>query len=283
MHFVTFEHDGHRHVGVAAEDQVISLKAAGFNQLLEVLQGGAEAMQKVSAFIGYSGSRIPLSAVKLCAPIPDPPKILCMGLNYRDHAEESRLEIPKYPVIFPKYSNTVIGSGDNIVLPKNSRKPDYEAEFGFVIGRRARHVKAEDWRDYVFGYMNCNDVSARDFQMAVSQWTMGKNFDTFAPMGPWLVTADEIPDPHNLAITLTINGETLQSSNTRELIFKIPETLAFLSGVMTLEPGDVILTGTPAGVGFGRKPPRWLVPGDEVVVRVEGLGELRNICIEELS
>jgi 2-keto-4-pentenoate hydratase/2-oxohepta-3-ene-1,7-dioic acid hydratase in catechol pathway len=169
------------------------------------------------------------------------------------------------------------------VLPKNSRKPDYEAEFGFVIGRRARHVKPEDWRDYVFGYMNCNDVSARDFQMAVSQWTMGKNFDTFAPMGPWLVTADEIPDPHNLAITLTINGETLQSSNTRELIFKIPETLAFLSGVMTLQPGDVILTGTPAGVGFGRKPPRWLVPGDEVVVRVEGLGELRNICIEEPS
>lgn len=281
MHFVTFEHDGHRHVGVAVEDHVISLKAAGFNQLLEVLQGGAEALQKVSAFIGYSGSRIPLSTVKLCAPIPDPPKILCMGLNYRDHAEESRLEIPKYPVIFPKYSNTVIGSGDNIVLPKNSRKPDYEAEFGFVIGRRARHVKAEDWRDYVFGYMNCNDVSARDFQMAVSQWTMGKNFDTFAPMGPWLVTADEIPDPHNLPITLTINGETLQSSNTRELIFKIPETLAFLSGVMTLEPGDVILTGTPAGVGFGRKPPRWLAPGDEVVVRVEGLGELRNFCVEE--
>jgi 2-keto-4-pentenoate hydratase/2-oxohepta-3-ene-1,7-dioic acid hydratase in catechol pathway len=281
MRFVTFEHDAHRHAGVVIEDHVISLKAAGFSQLLEVLQGGADALQKVADFIPTAPTRIPLATVKLCAPIPVPPKILCMGLNYRDHAEEARLEIPKYPVIFPKYANTVIGSGDNIVLPKNSRKPDYEAELGFVIGRRARHVKAADWRDYVFGYMNCNDVSARDFQMAVSQWTMGKNFDTFAPMGPWLVTADEIPDPHNLAITLTLDDETMQSSNTRELIFKIPETVAFLSSVMTLEPGDVILTGTPAGVGFGRKPPRWLTPGAEVIVQVEGLGALRNVCVEE--
>jgi 2-keto-4-pentenoate hydratase/2-oxohepta-3-ene-1,7-dioic acid hydratase in catechol pathway len=283
MRFVTFEHDAHRHAGVAIEDQVISLKAAGFNQLLEVLQGGAEALKKVADFLPAANSRMPLAAVKLCAPIPVPPKILCMGLNYRDHAEEARLEIPKYPVIFPKYTNTVIGSGDNIVLPKNSRKPDYEAELGFVIGRRGRHIKAADWRDYVFGYVNCNDVSARDFQMAVSQWTMGKNFDTFAPMGPYLVTADEIPDPHNLAITLTLDGETMQSSNTRELIFKIPDTVAFLSSVMTLEPGDVVLTGTPAGVGFSRKPPRWLTPGAEVIVQVEGLGQLRNVCVEEVG
>jgi len=282
MRFVTFEHDAHRHAGVLIEDHVISLQATGFTQLLEVLRGGADALQKVADFISGPRTRIPLATVKLCAPIPDPPKILCMGLNYRDHAEEARLEIPKYPVMFPKYANTVIGSGDNIVLPKNSRKPDYEAELGFVIGRRARHVRAVDWRDYVFGYMNCNDVSARDFQMAVSQWTMGKNFDTFAPMGPYLVTADEVPDPHNLAITLTLDGETMQSSNTRELIFKIPETVAFLSSVMTLEPGDLILTGTPAGVGFGRKPPRWLTPGAEVIVHVEGLGQLRNVCVEEI-
>jgi 2-keto-4-pentenoate hydratase/2-oxohepta-3-ene-1,7-dioic acid hydratase in catechol pathway len=167
------------------------------------------------------------------------------------------------------------------VLPKNSTKPDYEAELGFVIGKGGRHIRAADWREHVFGYMNCNDVSARDFQMAVSQWTMGKNFDTFAPMGPYLVSADEVPDPHNLNISLTLDGAQMQNSNTRELIFKIPETVEFLSSVMTLEPGDVIMTGTPAGVGFSQKPPRWLTPGAEVVVRVEGLGELKNTCIAE--
>ena len=204
-----------------------------------------------------------------------------MGLNYRDHAMEAKLEIPKVPVIFPKYNNTIIGPGDNIVLPKNSRKPDYEAELGFVIGKGGRHIEAGKWRDHVFGYLNCNDVSARDFQTAVSQWTMGKNFDTFAPMGPWIVTADEIADPHNLDISLTLNGERMQHSNTRELIFKIPETIEFLSSVLTLEPGDIVLTGTPAGVGFGHRPPRWLTPGAEVVVHVEGLGELHNTCVSE--
>jgi 2-keto-4-pentenoate hydratase/2-oxohepta-3-ene-1,7-dioic acid hydratase in catechol pathway len=282
MRFVTFEESGSRHAGVAVGDNVVSLEAAGFSDLLSVLQGGHKAFEKVEAFIAANPVSRSLASVKLCAPIPPPPKILCMGLNYRDHAAEAHLEVPKYPVFFPKYDNTVIGSGEDIVIPKNTTKPDFEAEFGFVVGRRARHVKAEEWRDYVFGYMNCNDVSARDFQMSVSQWTMGKNFDTFAPMGPWIVSADEIQDPHNLNITLTINGETMQSSNTRELIFKIPETVEFLSSVMTLEPGDVILTGTPAGVGFGRKPPRWLKPGDEVVVSVEGLGELRNRCVAEV-
>jgi 2-keto-4-pentenoate hydratase/2-oxohepta-3-ene-1,7-dioic acid hydratase in catechol pathway len=282
MKFATFEQHGLRHTGVVLTDKVVSLEDAGFPDLLSIVQGGAAALKNVEAFTAKAPAAIPLASVKLCAPIPDPPKILCMGLNYRDHAKEANLEVPKYPVIFAKYANTVIGSGDLIVLPKNSRKPDYEAEFAFVIGKRARHVKAEDWLNYVFGYMNCNDVSARDFQMAVSQWTMGKNFDTFAPMGPYLVSVDEIKDPHNLNVTLTLNGETMQSSNTRELIFKIPETVEFLSSVMTLDPGDVVLTGTPAGVGFSRRPPRWLAPGDEVVVRVEGLGELRNTCVAEI-
>jgi 2-keto-4-pentenoate hydratase/2-oxohepta-3-ene-1,7-dioic acid hydratase in catechol pathway len=281
MRFVTFENDGLRQPGVVIDASVVSLVDAGFPAMLSVLQGGNEAARRVAEFTTAAVRCHPLTSVKLCAPIPDPAKILCMGLNYRDHAEEARLEIPKYPVIFPKYSNTVIGSGADIILPKNSRKPDFEAELGFVIGKSCRHVKAADWRDYVFGYMNCNDVSARDFQMAVSQWTMGKNFDTFAPMGPWIVSADEIEDPHNLNISLTLDGEIMQNSNTRELIFKIPETIEFLSSVMTLEPGDVILTGTPAGVGFSRKPPRWLVPGMEVVVRIDGLGELRNRCVAE--
>jgi 2-keto-4-pentenoate hydratase/2-oxohepta-3-ene-1,7-dioic acid hydratase in catechol pathway len=282
MRLVTFEQGGHRHAGVLLQDRVVSLEGAGFPDLISVLRGGTQALGTVQAFTANAPSAVPLASVKLCAPIPDPPKILCMGLNYRDHTKEAGLELPKYPVIFAKYSNTVIGPGDNIVLPRNSRKPDYEAEFGFVIGKRARHIKAEDWPNYVFGYMNCNDVSARDYQMSVSQWTMGKNFDTFAPMGPYLVSADEIADPHNLNISLTLNGQTMQSSNTRELIFKVPETVAFLSSVMTLEPGDVVLTGTPAGVGFSRKPPRWLMPGDEVVVRVSGLGELRNTCVAEV-
>ncbi len=284
MRFVTFEHTGHRHAGIALKDTVVSLKTAGFSDLLSVLQGGAEAFKKVESFISKppATATFPLSSVKLCAPIPKPSKILCMGLNYRDHAAEAKMELPKVPIIFAKYTNTVIGPGDNIVLPKSSSKPDYEAELGFVIGKGGRYIKAENWREHVFGYMNCNDVSARDYQLAVSQWTMGKNFDTFLPTGPWLVSANEIEDPHNLNISTTLNGERVQNSNTRELIFKIPETIEFLSSVMTLQPGDIVLTGTPSGVGFSHKPPKWLTPGAEVVVRVEGLGELRNTCIAEV-
>jgi len=281
MRLVTFEEKGQRRPGVVMNDRIAELESAGFRDILSVLSGGDEALDKIEKFVAAGPAGVPFGDAKLCAPIPDPPKILCMGLNYRDHAREANLEVPRYPVIFAKYSNTVIGSGDSIVLPKNSRKPDFEAEFTFVIGKRARYIDAENWRDYVAGYMIANDVSARDYQMSVSQWTMGKNFDTFAPMGPCLVTADEIEDPHDLSISLALNGETMQSSNTRELIFKIPETVAFLSSVMTLEPGDVVLTGTPAGVGFSRKPPRWLAPGDEIVVRIDGLGELRNTCVAE--
>jgi 2-keto-4-pentenoate hydratase/2-oxohepta-3-ene-1,7-dioic acid hydratase in catechol pathway len=176
----------------------------------------------------------------------------------------------------------VIGPGTPIVLPKNSTRPDYEAEFAFVIGTGGRHNAAKDWKRHVFGYTIINDVSARDFQLATTQWLMGKTFDTFAPMGPHIVSADEIEDPHALAISLSIGGEILQQSNTRELIFKIPELVEFISSVVTLEPGDVVATGTPAGVGFARKPPRYLRPGDEVSIRVEGIGELRNPVVAEV-
>ncbi len=191
------------------------------------------------------------------------------------------MEIPRVPTIFSKYPNVVIGSGENIVLPSNSVKPDYEAEMAFVIGKGGRHISRERWEEHVFGYMNLNDVSARDFQMATSQWMMGKTFDTFAPCGPALVTADEVRDPHNLDISLTIDGDQLQHSNTGELIFRIPDLIAYLSSVFTLEPGDIVSTGTPSGVGFSHNPPRWLKPGDEVVVKVEGLGELRNPVVAE--
>ncbi len=170
----------------------------------------------------------------------------------------------------------MIGPEEAIRLPRVSTRPDYEAEFAVIIGKGGRYIPGAKWREHVFGYTNLNDVSARDFQMATSQWMMGKTFDTFAPMGPAIVSADEIADPHNLDISLTINGETLQHSNTKNLIFQIPDLIEHLSSVMTLESGDVISTGTPAGVGFARKPPRFLKVGDVVIVRVEGLGELRN-------
>jgi len=167
------------------------------------------------------------------------------------------------------------------VLPKISRKPDYEAEFMFVIGAGGRNIAAQDWQRHVFGYTVFNDVSARDFQSATSQWMIGKTFDTFGPMGPYLVSADEIPDPHALDISLSIGGQVLQHSNTRELIFKIPDLVAYLSSVFTLETGDVVATGTPAGVGFARKPPRYLQAGDEVAISIEGIGELRNPVVAE--
>jgi len=189
--------------------------------------------------------------------------------------------VPGVPAIFSKFSNVVIGPGDSIVLPKISRQPDYEAEFAFVIGKGGRAIPAARALEHVFGYTIVNDVSARDFQMATSQWLMGKTFDTFAPMGPWLVTRDEIADPHALDITLEIGGQVLQHSNTREMIFGVPALVEFISSVVTLEPGDIVATGTPPGVGFARKPPRFLRPGEEVVIRIEGLGELRNPVVAE--
>jgi 2-keto-4-pentenoate hydratase/2-oxohepta-3-ene-1,7-dioic acid hydratase in catechol pathway len=227
------------------------------------------------------GDRHDPSAQKLAAPIPRPPKIICIGLNYRDHAAESNMPIPQTPTVFAKFPTAVIAPGEPIVLPKASTQPDYEAEFAVVIGRRGRHIPEDRWLDHVFGYTILNDVSARDFQMATSQWMIGKTFDTFAPFGPAIVTADEIEDPHNLAISLDLNGETMQSSNTSNLIFTVPKLVAYLSSVFTLEPGDIIATGTPGGVGFARKPPRYLLPGDECRVRIEGLGELYNPVIAE--
>jgi 2-keto-4-pentenoate hydratase/2-oxohepta-3-ene-1,7-dioic acid hydratase in catechol pathway len=251
--------------------------------MLAVLASGAEGRAKIENFVRNppADSIFPLASVRLLAPIPRPPKLICIGLNYRDHAAEAHQEIPKVPTIFAKFSNVVIGPGEAIVLPKISRKPDYEAEFMFVIGTGGRHIAAQDWQRHVFGYTVFNDVSARDFQSVTSQWMIGKTFDTFGPMGPYLVSADEIPDPHALDISLSIGGQVLQHSNTRELIFKIPDLVAYLSSVFTLEPGDVVATGTPGGVGFARKPPRYLQPGDEVIVSIEGIGELRNPVVAE--
>jgi len=270
MRLVTFRRDGGApEAGVLSDGKVTGL---GMDMLSVIASG------RVPEPIGPAYD---LANVTLLAPVPKPPKIICVGLNYRDHALEAKMEIPKIPVIFSKFSNVVIGPGEPIVIPKATAKPDYEVELAFVIGARGRHIAAPLALDHVFGYTIVNDVSARDFQLATSQWLMGKTFDTFCPMGPCLVTADEIPDPHVLDISTEIGGKMLQSSNTRELIFKIPEIIEFVSGVVTLEPGDVVATGTPSGVGFSHKPPRWLKPGDEVIMRIEKIGELRNPVIAE--
>ncbi len=286
MRLVTFHRGGNAsEPGVLRDREVVGLSGLGIPDLLTLIRGGTAAQARVRAWAAEppADAIAPLESVHLLAPLPRPPKIICVGLNYRDHAEESNMPIPSVPTIFAKFPTAVIGPDASIVLPKSSTRPDYEAELAFVIGEGGRHIPASEWRQHVFGYTMLNDVSARDYQLATSQWMMGKTFDTFAPMGPWIVTADEIADPHALDISLTLNGEQMQNSNTRNLIFRIPELIAFLSSVFTLEPGDVVSTGTPSGVGFARKPPVYLQPGDEVVVRIEGLGELRNPVVAETA
>ena len=210
------------------------------------------------------------------APVPRPGKLICIGLNYRDHAAESNTPIPSRPVVFSKFSTAVIAPGEPVILPEASAQVDYEAELAVVIGRRAKRVSANRALDYVLGYTCFNDVSARDFQFADGQWQRGKSCDTFAPMGPTIVTVDTISDPHKLSIKLVLNGRTMQDSNTDQLIFGVPELIEFLSQTITLEPGDVIATGTPPGVGFARKPPVFLRPGDVMEVVIESVGWLNN-------
>jgi 2-keto-4-pentenoate hydratase/2-oxohepta-3-ene-1,7-dioic acid hydratase in catechol pathway len=210
------------------------------------------------------------------APVPRPGKIVCVGLNYRDHAREAKMDVPSTPIIFAKFATAVIGSGQSIILPAASDKVDYEAELGVIIGRRSRNVTVADAPAAVAGFVNANDVSARDFQKLDGQWVRAKSCDSFAPMGPAMVSADEVPDPGTLDIRLRVNGQQLQDSNTREFVFGVDALVAFLSDTMTLEPGDVILTGTPPGVGFARRPPVFLKPGDIVEVEIAGLGVLSN-------
>ena len=223
-----------------------------------------------------SGWLVPSGDAYWFAPVPRPGKIVCVGLNYRDHAAESGLAVPKTPVIFSKFSSCVIAPGEPVVIPPSSEKVDYEAELAIVIGRRASHVPADRAYDCVLGYTALNDVTARDFQFGDGQWQRGKSCDTFAPMGQTIVTTDEIPDPHTLRISLTVNGAVMQDSNTSQLIFRVPELIAFITDSITLEPGDVIATGTPAGVGFARKPPVFLKPGDRMEVSIERIGGLGN-------
>lgn len=216
------------------------------------------------------------SDTRLHAPITRPQKLIGVGLNYKDHVEEIKGQMPKQPLLFAMYANAIIGPGDPIIVPPMSKQVDYEAELGVVIGRRARHVSVETAADYIAGYTIVNDVSARDLQFSDGQWLRAKSFDTFAPMGPYLVTRSSLGDGDGLGIELRLNGKTMQKSNTRNLIFKVPELVSFISQVMTLEVGDVIATGTPGGVGFGRNPQVFMKPGDAVEIEIEGIGQLKN-------
>ena len=208
-------------------------------------------------------------------PFTRPGKIVCVGLNYRDHAEESGMELPERPLLFAKWPSSVIGPGSPIVLPHQAKEVDWEAELGVVIGRRAQRVPVAKALDHVAGYCCANEVSARDIQFADGQWTRGKSFDTFCPVGP-ITDAEEVPDPQALGIRCLLNGEIVQSSSTAQMVFTVAEVIAFISDGITLEAGDLILTGTPPGVGLGRKPPLYLKDGDEVTVEIDGIGSLTN-------
>lgn len=285
MKLVTFLRDGAQRLGALSErdgrEVVIDLNQAAPdlpNDMLAFLNGGdaSHALATQALVDPPSEAVIDRNGVQLAAPIPRPGKIICIGLNYRDHAAESNQPVPEYPTVFAKYASCIIGPGEAIVLPTVTDQIDYEGELAVVIGKRARNVAESDALSYVAGYAPFNDVSARDYQHRTSQWTIGKTFDTFGPFGPALVTADEIADPHDLDLRVMIGDEILQSSNTRHLIFTIPQLIAYLSAVMTLEPGDVIATGTPAGVGGARKPQRWLRSGETVRVEISQLGTLEN-------
>jgi 2-keto-4-pentenoate hydratase/2-oxohepta-3-ene-1,7-dioic acid hydratase in catechol pathway len=244
-----------------------------YDQIAESAQRLEEARQE--------GLLLKRSGVRLLAPVPRPGKLIAIGLNYRDHAAESNMAIPERPVVFSKFTTSVVAPGEPVILPGTSAQVDYEAELAVVIGRRAKKVHQSRALDYVLGYTNINDVSARDFQFADGQWQRGKSCDTFAPTGEAIVTADEVPYPHNLSIRLRLNGETMQDSNTNQLIFGVPELITFLSETITLEPGDVIATGTPPGVGFARQPPVFLKHGDVMEVEIEGLGTLTSPVVAE--
>jgi 2-keto-4-pentenoate hydratase/2-oxohepta-3-ene-1,7-dioic acid hydratase in catechol pathway len=274
---VTFTHDGVRQPGIAVDGKIVSLKPAGYVDVLSVISGGDEALQRVRAVSSASGQLgIALEKAELHAPLLNPPRIFGVGLNYREHAAESKMAVQSVPTVFLKITSSIIGPEADVLLPPEATQPDYEAELAVVIGQGGYRIKPEDWRKHVFGYTIVNDVSARGVQLATSQWTLGKSLPTFTPMGPVIVTADEISDPHQLDIRLTLNGEVMQSANTSDLIFKIPELITYISALVPLEPGDVISTGTPPGVGLGRTPQLWLKDGDEMVIEVEGIGTLRN-------
>jgi 2,4-diketo-3-deoxy-L-fuconate hydrolase len=241
-----------------------------------VVPMGPDLMSYLDTGRADEGDRFPLDMSALKAPVRSPQKVVCIGLNYKDHAVETGGDVPDKPVLFPKWANSVVGPNEVIEVPEAAKKIDYEAELAVVIGRAARGVSESAALDYVGGYMCANDVSARDLQFEGPQWTRGKAIDTFLPTGPWLVTPDEVGDPQSLAIRTIIDGEALQDSSTSQMVFSVAELISFISQTMTLVPGDIIATGTPAGVGFVREPSRYLADGEDVTIEIERIGSITN-------
>lgn len=278
MRLVTYGESGQERIGAVAGSEIVDIQSADASlpgTVLGVLE--ADAVEAVSRAVeSGAGTRTPLADARLASPLPRPPKIVCVGLNYLDHATEQNVPLPEHPLLFSKATSSVVGPYDDVVLPAESEQVDYEVELAVVIGKTATAVSEADAYDYVAGYTVANDVSARDIQFRQQQWHQGKSYDTFCPMGPWLVTKDEIPDPNALAVKLTLNGTVLQDSNTDNLIFNIPTLVSRISSAMTLLPGDVISTGTPAGVGVFRDPKILLKAGDYMETWVEGIGTLKN-------
>jgi 2-keto-4-pentenoate hydratase/2-oxohepta-3-ene-1,7-dioic acid hydratase in catechol pathway len=291
MRLVTYDLDGVFRAGIAIEGRVVdaltAAQAAGlpndvdWTSNRQIIQAGSDQHTKLEA----AARKLPVSdalkieEARLGPPIPDPDKIICLGLNYRSHAQEAGLKVPEVPILFGKYRNALTGPASPIILPKLSREIDYEGELAVVIGRAGRDIAAAEALNYVAGYMVINDVSARDLQMRTGQWLSGKTLDTFAPCGPALVVG-EIDDPQALRIVTRVNGRTLQDGQTADMIFPVSVTIAYISQLLTLQPGDILATGTPEGVGFKRNPPIFLQHEDIVEVEIDGLGTLKNPVID---
>ncbi|NOZ05448.1 MAG: fumarylacetoacetate hydrolase family protein [Chloroflexi bacterium] len=291
MKLTTFSSDGQPRLGAVAGDLVIDLHASrpaipdNMRAFLEAGDPAWDAARELSQLAaqgkGSDLSTYPAGDVRFHTPIPNPSKVIAVGLNYRDHCREQGVEPPPHPILFAKFPTAVTGPNEVIRWsPSLTSQVDYEAELAFVVGKRAYRVPVEEAWDYVFGYTAANDISARDLQFGDKQWVRGKSLDTFCPLGPVLVSRDEITNPHALAIRAILNGETMQDSSTGEMIFSVADLLSFISQAMTLNPGDVVLTGTPPGVGVFREPQRFLRDGDEISIEIEGIGRLTNRCAE---
>jgi len=295
MRLARYLHSSMESYGVLVDDRIICLLALpkalkyppplSLGELISLGYRGTKIVEQIMKSSTQNEKRdatISLDDVTLLAPVPSPPKIVCLGLNYKDHAEEQGKDIPDEPIIFMKPRTAIIGPDQPIVRPKLVKQLDYEAELAIVIGEKGKNIPVSEAKKYIFGYTAFNDVSARDIQFKDKQWTRGKSFDTFAPMGPCITTADQIEDPNNLGVRTRVNGELRQNSSTRNMVFNAYEVVYYLSQVMTLEPGDVIATGTPAGVGVFMKPkPKFLSPGDLVEIEIEKIGTLRNMVSKE--
>ena len=286
MRLASFAHEDRRRVGVILGDEIVDLLLARPDAptgMREFLALGAEGLAAAEVAVEKGGNRLPLSEVELLAPVPRPGKFLAVGLNYADHIAETGAETPAYPTIFTKQPTCTNSPHGAIEIPRASSRVDYEGELGIVIGETCRHVAAADAPSVIAGYTIVNDVSVRDWQNRTRQFTMGKSFDTHGPTGPAIVTPDELGDPHDLNIRTLVNGEVRQDSNTKHLIFNCYAIIEYISTAMTLEPGDIIATGTPSGVAAGMPHPQWLKPGDTVCVEITNIGAIENQCVQELE